>query len=243
MGRRRTPQEYIPRQGLVKGGASASRVEEDIQESFGGGAPAGSGYILTASDPGLEGSKVLGADIIMRGTLAGRPTAGIAGRLYYVTDAGDERLTRDNGTTWDDLGHDWSYTTSKPTLPVLVIVDAADMVWTDMPAVLTEFIGSTRWRTKVDLTQVAQVRLLANVMTAGFTGAELRGEFSTDGTVWNSLDGGTGPSVVIDTVGLKVSALVNLAAGAKADVFLRVIGINGNGVVDPAFGAIYLQVR
>jgi hypothetical protein len=36
---------------------------------------------------------------------------------------------------------------------------------------------------------------------------------------------------------------VNLAAGAKADVFLRVVGQDGNGAASPLFGNIELQTK
>lgn len=40
---------------------------------------------------------------IRRGTLAARPAAGRAGRLYWATDAGNEGWYRDNGVTWDSF--------------------------------------------------------------------------------------------------------------------------------------------
>ncbi|MDQ5822414.1 MAG: hypothetical protein M3540_13335, partial [Actinomycetota bacterium] len=89
----------------------------------------------------------------------------------------------------------------------------------------------------------AQVRLLSNVGQAGTATAALRVQYSLDQAAWNYLDGGTGPSVGINTTGLKVSAWLNLPAGAKADVFLRVVGINGDGTADPSFGNIILQVK
>lgn len=39
----------------------------------------------------------------MRGLLSARPAAANAGRLYWITDAGQENWSRDNGTTWDLL--------------------------------------------------------------------------------------------------------------------------------------------
>lgn len=40
-------------------------------------------------------------DLIKRDTRANQPAAGIAGRVYYVTD---ENVTeRDNGSTWQDI--------------------------------------------------------------------------------------------------------------------------------------------
>jgi microcystin-dependent protein len=42
-------------------------------------------------------------DITLRGTLANRPAAGSPGRIYYITDAGQERWQRDSGTVWEEL--------------------------------------------------------------------------------------------------------------------------------------------
>jgi hypothetical protein len=68
----------------------------------GGGAPVGAPYITTAADATLSAEQLLSA-VIGKGTLAARPTASIAGRMYYVTDVGAERWTRDTGATWEDV--------------------------------------------------------------------------------------------------------------------------------------------
>jgi hypothetical protein len=115
--------------------------------------------------------------------------------------------------------------------------------WTNQPAALTELFGTTIGRLKANLTASAQVRLLANVAQAGAATAALRVQYSTDQASWNSLDGSTGPAVNINTTGLKVSSWVDLVAGANADVFLRVVGINGDGTADPDFGNMVLQVK
>ena len=81
----------------------------------GGGAPTGALYVTTAADPDLTAEKVLGTDVIMKGTLAARPAAAVAGRLYFITDAGSERLTRDTGSAWEDIGDDWDFVTGKPS--------------------------------------------------------------------------------------------------------------------------------
>lgn len=81
----------------------------------GGGAPSDASYVTTVAEASLSNEKVLGVDVVMRGTLASRPAASVNGRLYFVADASSERLTRDNGTTWDDIEADWDFVTGKPT--------------------------------------------------------------------------------------------------------------------------------
>lgn len=42
-------------------------------------------------------------DLAQDGTLANRPTAGIAGRLYFATDDGGGTLYRDTGLAWEQI--------------------------------------------------------------------------------------------------------------------------------------------
>lgn len=43
------------------------------------------------------------------GLIANRPPAGVRGCMWYVTDAGSERLTVDDNTTWLDCLYDNTY--------------------------------------------------------------------------------------------------------------------------------------
>lgn len=117
--------------------------------------------------------------------------------------------------------------------------------WTSMPAALTEFNSNTQGRIKADLSNATQARLVVHMMsTQGVGGSELRIQYSTDESVWNYLDGATGPAVSISTPSVTaVSAWGTIVAAARADVFLRVIGINGDGAASPTFGNIVIQTR
>lgn len=120
------------------------------------------------------------------------------------------------------------------------------VTWASMPAALTELNGSTRSRTKLDLTGYTQARVTASISTVGNSTAELRIQYSTNGdtqSTWAYLDGASGPGANISVNGGRASAWVNLAAAAKADVWVRVVGINGNGSISPAIGAVVLQVK
>lgn len=77
-------------------------------------APSDAPYITTTANAALTNETLYSA-LVLRGTLASRPAAGIAGRLYLITDVGAQRLTRDNGTTWDDLNIGWSFLTGIPS--------------------------------------------------------------------------------------------------------------------------------
>lgn len=115
--------------------------------------------------------------------------------------------------------------------------------WTAQPAALTELLGVTTARRKFDLRRYTQARVVAYVDTAGAAGAKLRAQYSTDESAWAYLDGATGPSVAVDATGVEVSAWVDLEAAARADVFLRLVGIDGDGAADPVFGTLALQFR
>jgi hypothetical protein len=113
-----------------------------------------------------------------------------------------------------------------------------------VPAALTEFPTGTVTRTKFDLTHADFMRIVANVGTLGSAGTALRAQYSTDnGSTWNYLDGGTGPSALIDTAGQKTSSFVALVAGAQGDVQLRIIGIGGNGATSAVINKVYLEIR
>jgi hypothetical protein len=98
-----------------------------------------------------------------------------------------------------------------------------------------------------------QARLIVNIETPGAgptPPAKLRVQYSTDQSLWSYLGVSSGPSVDINTTGLKVSGWMDLAPGAKAEnVFLRLVGLDGNwpaagsSAADPAFGLVLVQFR
>ena len=114
-----------------------------------------------------------------------------------------------------------------------------------MPAAETEFLGVARHRTKIDLSNANEARLEVNVANPDLVpaNAEFRLQYSTDQTTWNYLDGATGPSVNVSSAGLEVSPYVSIVNGAKSDVYIRLVGVNGDGTHDPEFGKVDLQVR
>jgi hypothetical protein len=89
------------------------------------------------------------------------------------------------------------------------------------------------------LTEAIDVRLVVDVGVVGFGGATLKAQYSTDQAAWNDLT----PTVAIDVLDVRVSAWQAVPAGAKTDVFLRLLGTGGNGIVDPQFRLIQVQVR
>ena len=126
----------------------------------------------------------------------------------------------------------------------ITISTGAVITWTNMAATLTEIFGLTAHRLKFDLAGFHQARLVVNVEAAGHsTPALIRGQYSTDESSWAYLDGTSAPSVDISATGTKVSGWVDLVAAAQDDVFLRIVGLDGDGIVDPQFGLIAIEVR
>lgn len=88
-------------------------------------------FNITASAPGSTYVQNAGsAPSLQEGTLASRPAAGTAGRLYVETD--NKVLDRDNGTSWDTIGLSYPVplppvaAPSAPSTGFLLYCDTAD---------------------------------------------------------------------------------------------------------------------
>ncbi len=139
-----------------------------------------------------------------------------------------------------------AFTSDKVAKSIGLHTVGSNQVWTDMPAALTEIRGVDAFRTATDLTKAKEVRLVGRIKVAGSASAELRVQYATtfgESPTWNYLDGATGPGINISSTGVVKGSWVAIAAGAKADVQLRLVGINGDGAVDPSIGNVWLQVR
>lgn len=117
-----------------------------------------------------------------------------------------------------------------------------------MPAAATLWAGTAAHITRVDLSNFTQVRLCVNKLAAAGGASSkliLRYWTSYTQTAATFVDiGASEVSVAANGVNTYVnSAWINLAAGAKADVFLAVVGSGGDGVLDPVFGQIVAQFK
>jgi len=130
------------------------------------------------------------------------------------------------------------------------VVSARDRVeWRDMEAGLDEFDENIFHRTKINLIDLLQWRLVHYSEQAGSVNCVLGVQYSTDGgTNWWGLDNGVADSLSTstnscDAVGHFVSGWTDLDATAQADVWLRLAGEGGDGAADPRFGNIEVQFR
>lgn len=136
-----------------------------------------------------------------------------------------------------------------PLIPQEFTFIGALTAWTNKNVALQEFLNTNQRRLTVDLTNATQFRIIANVTTQGVSGSVTGIQYSTDGgTTFRGLDNGTAntnSTVTLSDLGTgsKVTAWTNLAAGAKADVLLRITGSGGDGAADPAFSNISIQIK
>jgi hypothetical protein len=135
-------------------------------------------------------------------------------------------------------------------IPILVPEDVS-ITLTNMSSSPDYIAASSALVTKQDLTMYRQARLVVRKMgTAGSAGSKLVARYTTtnpgDTYVsgnWNDL-GTSEISVAIDVTNQTVaSSWINLAGGAKADVYLVVITSGGDNVADPVIGQVSIQVR
>ncbi|CAM3304667.1 hypothetical protein ZORO111903_19100 [Zobellia roscoffensis] len=112
-----------------------------------------------------------------------------------------------------------------------------------------ELLGVDIYRFQLDLSDVTEMRVVANV--TGFTvtlGAQLdiALQYSVDnGTTWAYLNGASfGPGVSISANGLITTPWVEIDAAAKQDVQLRIVGTSNSAIgVQVGFGLLMAEMR
>jgi hypothetical protein len=119
-----------------------------------------------------------------------------------------------------------------------------DAAWTNMPAAVTELFGSTSSRLKLDLTYGTHYRIVVNQTLAGYSTADFNLQYSTDNVTYQAADtAAAGECAVGAGTGVKVGSWAELVAGANADVWLRIVGKQGDGKVDPRWRQIRIQFK
>jgi hypothetical protein len=123
----------------------------------------------------------------------------------------------------------------------------ASTIWTNMPAAASFFLSSAtvaKNTQRVDLTGYTQCRLLVNKQgVSGAAASKLALKYKASPytqTVANYSDiGASEVSVAVNVNNTYLdTGWINLAEGAKADVFIDVVGSGGDGALDPVFGTI-----
>lgn len=124
---------------------------------------------------------------------------------------------------------------------ITIVAPTATGTWSNMPVFLTELYSRTINRVKADLTNFTKHRLMVNIQTAGTDDAILKVQYSLD-FIGQFFD--TGAEIPLNLgQTLAVSDWIDIPTGAKTDVYLRIVGLYGDGIVDPSFGTITIQVK
>lgn len=180
--------------------------------------------------------------------LVGTAQAGLSAEIVVGTAPGGEL-----GGTWAapsvDVVHAGTTHATQRLMMHCPLLSASP--WTNMPAALSFWLGTAtaaKHIQKVNLTNYTQVRLLVfKSSTAGPAGSKLilryRTTFSQTATDYSDI----GTSEVSVAINVQNSFLdtgyINLAAGAKAEVFVALLGSGGDGVLDPAFGIVEAEFK
>ncbi len=165
-----------------------------------------------------------------------RPATGVMADLCFTKDT--LKLWKWHGGQWNDTA---GASTGSPSsvAPLDILLVNASFAWTNQPVADTELVGTTSSRFKVDLTGYTEYRWMVNVNVAGVTGADLRVQYSLNDTTFSDLSS----ELDIGSLGRKITSWAALPAGARADVWLRVMGKQGNATADPNLSQLRLQVR
>jgi hypothetical protein len=118
------------------------------------------------------------------------------------------------------------------------------VAWTNMASAAQLLFAASAGIIRVDLTNYVSGRLLVNKLaTAGATNSRIFLRYWTGytQTAATYIDIGLTGAISVavnNTNTFTTTAWQALTGGAKADVFVTIIGTGGDGTLDPAFGAI-----
>ena len=138
---------------------------------------------------------------------------------------------------------------SSPNLTVPYIIGVTAIDDKGAPSATRFFLNTHKYVTLLDLAQFSECRIVVNRQgVVGAAGYSLGVVYRSAGFSPNVIDYssiGTSPvSVNVSASNTVVaSSWIALTAGAKSDVAVAVTSTNGDGVIDPIFGSIFLQFR
>jgi hypothetical protein len=173
--------------------------------------------------------------------------------LDDIADVDAPTPSDDQALAWDDLSSKWIPQTLSGGGGVVnaAITDVdvysagtTDAQWSKMPAAETELFGSSSSRIKLDLTYATHYRLVVNQTVAGYTGADLNLQYSSDDVTYQAVDtAAAGELDVGDGIGVKVGTWAEIVAGAQSDVWIMIVGKDGDGHAGPRWRQIRIQFK
>lgn len=136
------------------------------------------------------------------------------------------------------------------TTAITILSGIAPNIWLNVGSVApVEFLDLAIHRFQLDLSNVREMRLIANVtgLTLGLgSGVDIAMQYSTDnGTSWNYLNSSSfGPGISISINGLITSPWTTIDTLAQDDVMLRLVGQSQGGIVTQVgIGLVMVEMR
>lgn len=124
-------------------------------------------------------------------------------------------------------------------------VSNATLTLTNQAAALQWLANNNRNIVRADLTDATEIRLLVRVVTISAVGtarifAGYNTAYSLTAAAYTEP---AGLSVPLTALGMVASAWITIPPAMKADIFIGLFQIGGDGVADPAISHTYLEVR
>jgi hypothetical protein len=144
---------------------------------------------------------------------------------------------QDQDKIWNPVTKAWEARPPEPPGPVLgtfTLNGVQPVTLTNMATAKTPVVGSEQ---RIPLHLAQTTRLQTVVRVVGTASSILIAQLSLDGVTYVD-----GPSVSINTVGLKVSAFVAVPEQYRTDAWVRLASQGGNATLDPQLGLTTLQI-
>lgn len=126
---------------------------------------------------------------------------------------------------------------AKTEIPQTISLVGSTTTWADMPAGPAELVGSIRFQ--MDLSRVDSVCLSGRLTAAGTAEAVCWASYSLDQNAFAALS----DTVSMAVAGTKYSGWQAIPAAARTLVYISLHGQGGDGVADPTWGNLKLQVK
>lgn len=127
-------------------------------------------------------------------------------------------------------------------VPFIAGSATSGLQWTNMPSAETELQGRTSYRRIIDMRGFTNARICVSMGgNDGATNAVLKAQYSANsGSTWADLT--TGASInTIDVVTVSTSSTIPAPAKIQS-CWLRIVGVDGDGVKDPNITGITLEL-